>query len=118
MPGGLTLFCQKQTQKPEKLIAKLLLASSKAGDVVLDPFLGCGTTSVVARKLGRHYIGIEAEPEYCLLAERRLELAQIDDSIQGYADGVFWERNTLADQKKNGAGTKRTAVTQSALFER
>jgi site-specific DNA-methyltransferase (adenine-specific) len=107
------------TQKPEKLIAKLLLASSKPGDVILDPFLGSGTTSVVARKLGRHYIGIEAESDYCLLAERRLELAQIDGSIQGYADGVFWERNTLADQKKtNGAGTKRTAATQPALFER
>ena len=107
------------TQKPEKLIAKLLLASSKPGDVVLDPFLGSGTTSIVARKLGRHYIGIEAESDYCLLTERRLELAQIDNRIQGYADGVFWERNTLADQKKTtSAGTKRTAVTQPALFER
>lgn len=49
------------TQKPEKLIAKLILASSNAGDVVLDPFLGSGTTSVTAKKLGRHYIGIERE---------------------------------------------------------
>ena len=45
------------TQKPEKLIAKLILASSNKGDVVLDPFLGSGTTSVVAKKLGRKYIG-------------------------------------------------------------
>lgn len=106
------------TQKPEKLIAKLLLASSKPGDVVLDPFLGSGTTSVVARKLGRRYIGIEAESEYCLLAERRLELAQVDGSIQGYKDGVFWERNTLAMQKQNGEATKRAANIQPALFER
>ena len=82
------------TQKPEKLIAKLLLASSRPGDVVLDPFLGSGTTCVVAKKLGRHFCGIEAEQEYCLWAIKRLHLADTDNSIQGYADGVFWERNT------------------------
>jgi site-specific DNA-methyltransferase (adenine-specific) len=106
------------TQKPEKLIAKLLLASSRRGDVVLDPFLGSGTTSVVARKLGRHYIGVETETEYSLLAERRLELAKSDSYIQGYSDGVFWERNTLADQQKNGATIGRPATNQPALFER
>ena len=47
------------TQKPEKLLAKLILASTNPGDLVLDPFLGSGTTSVVAKKLGRRYIGIE-----------------------------------------------------------
>lgn len=82
------------TQKPEKLIAKLLLASSRPGDVVLDPFLGSGTTCVVAKKLGRHFCGIEAEQEYCLWAIKRLHLADTDTSIQGYANGVFWERNT------------------------
>jgi site-specific DNA-methyltransferase (adenine-specific) len=81
------------TQKPEKLLARVILASSNPGDVVLDPFLGSGTTSVVARKLGRHYIGIEQEEEYCLLAEKRLALAEEDRRIQGYEDGVFWERN-------------------------
>ncbi|NEQ46035.1 MAG: site-specific DNA-methyltransferase [Leptolyngbya sp. SIOISBB] len=82
------------TQKPEKLIAKLMLASSQAGDVVLDPFLGSGTTSVVAKKLERHYIGIEANREYCCLAEKRLTLAAGDRRIQGYTDGYFWERNS------------------------
>lgn len=88
------------TQKPEKLYAKLILASSKAGDLVFDPFLGSGTASVVAKKLGRRYCGIELNEEYCLLAEKRLQLADADASIQGYADGVFWERNTLGAQKK------------------
>ncbi|MBD1918748.1 MULTISPECIES: DNA methyltransferase [Cyanophyceae] len=87
------------TQKPEKLVAKLLLASSNAGDVVLDPFLGSGTTAVVAKKLGRQYVGIEQDPDYCCLAEKRLTLADLDPTIQGYADGVFWERNTLAAQR-------------------
>ncbi|MGG6241277.1 DNA-methyltransferase [Nodosilinea sp. AN01ver1] len=88
------------TQKPEKLIAKLILASSKENDVVFDPFLGSGTTSVVAKKLNRQFLGIEVEPEYCCLAEKRLALADLDSSIQGYSDGVFWERNTLSEQAK------------------
>ena len=80
------------TQKPEKLIAKLMLASSNAGDLVLDPFAGSGTTAVVAKKLGRNYIGIEQNPRYCAWAEYRLERAETDKSIQGYKNGVFWAR--------------------------
>lgn len=83
------------TQKPEKLIAKMVLASSNPGDIVFDPFLGSGTTSVAAKKLNRHYLGIEMEEQYCLWAEQRLEKAASDTTIQGYADGVFWERNLL-----------------------
>jgi len=81
------------TQKPEKLLAKLILASSNAGDVVFDPFLGSGTTSVVAKKLGRRYCGIEQNERYCIFSEKRLETAETNKTIQGYADGVFWERN-------------------------
>lgn len=89
------------TQKPEKLYAKLILASSQPGEIVFDPFLGSGTASVTAKKLGRHWCGIEMNEEYCLLAEKRLELADTDKSIQGYSDGVFWERNTTLWQKKS-----------------
>jgi len=81
------------TQKPEKLMARLILASSAPGDTVFDPFLGSGTTSVAAKKLGRHYLGIEREAQYCLWAEQRLERAETDKRIQGYEDGVFRERN-------------------------
>ena len=77
------------TQKPEKLIAKLILASSNPGDVVFDPFVGSGTTSVTAKKLGRHFVGIEREKEYVAVTEKRLEMADIDKSIQGYEDGIF-----------------------------
>ncbi len=92
------------TQKPEKLLAKLILASTNKGDIILDPFLGSGSTSVTAKKLGRHYIGIEQNPQYCVWAEKRLEMADLDMSIQGYTDGVFWERNTssLQNVKKKG----------------
>jgi site-specific DNA-methyltransferase (adenine-specific) len=83
------------TQKPEKLLAKIILASSNPGDIILDPFLGSGTTSVVAKKLGRRYVGIEIDNTYCCLAEKRLAAADRDRSIQGYNDGVFWERNSL-----------------------
>lgn len=82
------------TQKPEKLLAKIILASTNPGDVILDPFLGSGTTSVVAKKLGRRFVGIEIDRFYCCLAEKRLGTADTDKSIQGYQDGVFWERNT------------------------
>lgn len=82
------------TQKPEKLYAKLILASSRPGDIVFDPFLGSGTASVVAKKLGRRFCGIEQNEEYCLWTEKRLALAETDKSIQGYSDGVFWERNS------------------------
>lgn len=91
------------TQKPEKLIAKLVLASSNPNDFVLDPFLGSGTTAVVAKKLGRHYCGIELNREYCCWAIKRLATAGIDSTIQGYADGFFWDRNSLNEQKQSTA---------------
>ena len=99
------------TQKPEKLIAKLVLASSSPGDFVLDPFLGSGTTSVVCKKLGRRFLGIEQNLEYCCWTEKRLQLANRDKSIQGYSDGVFWERNSLSEQKPE----KKTPVGQQTL---
>jgi site-specific DNA-methyltransferase (adenine-specific) len=89
------------TQKPEKLVAKVILASSNPGDVVFDPFLGSGTTSVVAKKLGRRYFGVEMDEMYSCLAEKRLELAETESSIQGYSEGVFWERNTLNEQVRS-----------------
>jgi len=87
------------TQKPEKLYAKLILASSKEGDRIFDPFAGSGTTAVVAKKLKRHYCCVEINREYCLWAAKRLQKADNDTAIQGYAKGVFWERNTLNEQK-------------------
>ncbi|MBB3113215.1 site-specific DNA-methyltransferase (adenine-specific) [Paenibacillus phyllosphaerae] len=88
------------TQKPEKLLAKIILASSDEQDVVFDPFLGSGTTSVVAKKLNRRYVGIERDETFCCLAEKRLELAENDATIQGYSEGVFWERNSLQEQTR------------------
>ncbi len=104
------------TQKPEKLIAKLLLASSKVGDIILDPFSGSGTTAVVAKKLNRRFIAIEQNTEYCCWALKRLNQANADDSIQGYSKGIFWERNTLSDQQ--GKKKKQSQLTnQKALFK-
>ncbi|HUX60912.1 MAG TPA: site-specific DNA-methyltransferase [Ignavibacteriaceae bacterium] len=87
------------TQKPEKLLAKIILASSNPGDLVFDPFLGSGTTAVVAKKLGRNYSGIEIDEYYCSLAEKRLNEADYNKSIQGYENEVFWERNSLNERK-------------------
>ena len=88
------------TQKPEKLLAKLILASSAPGGVVLDPFAGSGSTAVAAKKLGRRFIAVEIDPLYCAWAQKRLETADADPAIQGYADGVFWERNSRPRPKR------------------
>jgi site-specific DNA-methyltransferase (adenine-specific) len=60
------------TQKPEALLERVIAAASKPGDLVLDPFVGSGTTAAVAKRLHRHWIGIEKEPEYVTIAMRRL----------------------------------------------
>jgi modification methylase len=64
------------TQKPEALLARIIMAASNAGDVVLDPFFGTGTTGAVAKKLGRHFIGLERDPSYIAHAERRIAAAE------------------------------------------
>lgn len=89
----------------QKLIAKLILASSKPGD--FDPFFGSGTTCVVAKKLRRKYSGVEQESEYCQMAAKRINRAKIDKSIQGYHDGYFWECNSLADQMRVNPTNKK-----------
>lgn len=89
------------TQKPEKLIAKLILSSSDKNDFIFDPFVGSGTTSVVAKKLGRNYCGVEIDEHFALLTEKRLSMADHNKEIQGYHNGVFWERNSLNEQKKS-----------------
>lgn len=96
------------TQKPEKLIAKLILASSKPDDLVFDPFSGSGTTCVVAKKLERKFLAVECNEEYCLWTAKRLLSADNDKDIQGYSDGVFWERNSLLEQKKHQQGQNKT----------
>lgn len=90
------------TQKPEKLLAKIILASTNPGDLILDPFAGSGTTAITAKKLGREFLVIESDEQYCLLAQKRLEMAGRDSSIQGFSDGIFLERNSryLAADKR------------------
>ncbi len=88
------------TQKPEKLLAKLILASSEVDDIIFDPFLGSGTTSVVAKKLDRKFIGVELDKNFAVTTEKRLAMADENNSIQGYSEGMFWERNSLNLQKK------------------
>ena len=88
------------TQKPEKLLAKIILASSEEGNIVFDPFAGVGTTGVVAKKLRRNFVMVEIDEEYCLYALKRLQMADSDKSIQGYYDGVFWERNSRGNVRR------------------
>lgn len=89
------------TQKPEKLYAKIILASSNEGDLILDPFAGSGTAGVTAKKLKRHFIDVEMNEQYCVWAEQRLAMADKQPGIQGYEDGVFYERNSGPKRRKN-----------------
>ncbi len=75
------------TQKPEALLYRVILASSNPGDVILDPFFGTGTTGAVAKKLGRHFIGIEREDKYIQGAQARIDsipaVLTVDDEVYG-----------------------------------
>lgn len=103
------------TQKPEKLLAKIILASSNEADVVFDPFAGVGTSGVVAKKLRRNFAMVEIDEEYCLYAQKRLQMAEHDPTIQGYYDQVFWERNTLREIKSINK-RKHSGSNEMALF--
>ncbi len=71
------------TQKPENLLARVILSSTKRGDVILDPFFGTGTTGAVAKRLRRHYVGIEQNQDYAKLAAKRIAAVKpiVDDAI-------------------------------------
>jgi site-specific DNA-methyltransferase (adenine-specific) len=81
------LLGKHPTQKPVELLERIVLAASRPGDVVLDPFSGSGTTGIAARRLGRRYIGIELSPEYADLAVDRL-LADGKDPNLYYASDI------------------------------
>ena len=100
------------TQKPEKLVAKLILASSQEGGFVFDPFVGSGTTPVVAEKLHRRWSGIDINMKYLCWAFERLALATKNPVIQGYGDGIFWERNSGPVRE-----TDTLSEQQSELFQ-
>lgn len=97
-------------QKPEKLIAKLILASSRKGSFVFDPFLGSGTSVVVAEKLQRLWCGVDINARYLCWAHKRVSDAREDPTIQGYEAGVFWERNSAAGQRSQDKSNQRQEV--------
>ena len=82
------------TQKPEALLYRVLLASSKKGDLIVDPFLGTGTTAVVAKKLQRHFIGIDQNKEYIQIAKTRLK------KTKSYEDDVVILKKSRKDLPK------------------
>lgn len=85
LSNGMSERTLHPTQKPEELLRKMILASSNPGDLVIDPFLGSGTTVVVAEQLGRRWMGCDISPEYCGWAVQRLERVErrtVDEWIQ------------------------------------
>ena len=95
------------TQKPESLLYRVILSSSEPGDVVLDPFVGSGTTAAVAKRLGRHYLGFEADTSYVALARRRI-------------DAVSWpllgDETLVTPSKRNQVRVKFSALVESGML--
>jgi DNA modification methylase len=82
------------TQKPEELLKRVILSTTKPGDIVLDPFFGSGTTGAVAKKLKRQFIGIEKDPEYVALAKKRI------DSIKVFFPESDWQEDGKEKQER------------------
>lgn len=96
-------------QLPERLVARVILACTNPGDVVLDPFLGSGTTAVVAKKLGRRWVGIELSPEYARHAEKRIEAVRVGDPLVGPDDPI------MSVKRRTAATAGRTLDFDGAL---
>ncbi len=84
------------TQKPESLLKRIILASSKEGDVVLDPFCGSGTTGVVALRYGRKFIGIDSEREYL----EKIAIPRLKEEILKRKSGLFKEKHLVPSKKQ------------------
>ncbi|SRR5581483_1569168 len=96
------------TQKPEALLYRVILSSSRPGDVVLDPFFGSGTTGAVAKKLHRHWIGIERDPAYAEIAARRIEAIQ----PQPLESAVF----DISDRKRSAPRVEVARLLEHGLI--
>lgn len=103
------------TQKPEALLARVILSSSKPGDLVLDPFNGTGTTGAVAKKLGRRYIGLEREKKYASAAEKRLADVEVvpSPSIAPFMTAREAPRVAFASLIERGLVTPGARLTDS-----
>ncbi|MEE2952006.1 MAG: site-specific DNA-methyltransferase [Pseudomonadota bacterium] len=103
------------TQKPEALLARIILSSSKPGDVILDPFFGTGTTGAVAKRLGRHFVGIEREDEYVRIAKERIDAVEpLTDEVLRVAAGKRAEpRVPLASLVESGLVAPGTELTDA-----
>ena len=99
------------TQKPEALLARVLVAASNAGDLVLDPFLGSGTTGAVARRLRRSFIGIERDPAYAAAARRRI--AAVEPLAQEAVASRAYQAQRAARglRQRRGGGTRQAGRT-------
>ncbi|MEF2553119.1 site-specific DNA-methyltransferase [Aurantimonas sp. A2-1-M11] len=103
------------TQKPEALLARVLLSSTRPGDIVLDPFFGTGTTGAVAKRLGRHYVGIEREDAYIAAAEARIAAVEaLDPTVLKVSAGKRAEpRIPFASLLEAGLVTPGTELTDA-----
>ena len=115
------------TQKPEALLARVILSASRPGDLVLDPFFGTGTTGAVAKRLGRQFIGIERDPAYAAAAEARIAEVEplpesraraLHDRARSSARAVHGAARARHDHARRGAVDASAAVTGAGAGRR
>ncbi|MBI3616562.1 MAG: site-specific DNA-methyltransferase [Candidatus Omnitrophica bacterium] len=100
-----TLYAEKHktihpTEKPEILLERIILIGSRENDVILDPFMGSGTTGVVAKRLNRNFIGIEIDDKYFKIAEERIENAYADSGLSKLLSGLENQRFKFLETQK------------------
>ena len=96
------------TQKPEALLERVIISSSNPGDIVLDPFFGSGTTGAVAKRLGRHWIGIETNKRYISIAKERIDV---------YAN-IYWQREGQQNEKRKVKRIPFQVLIEGRIYKR
>ncbi len=105
-------------QMPEQLLARIIRVSSNSQDLVLDPFGGSGTTLCVAKKLGRHWIGVELSDDYTKYIEHRLDKTNVGDPIDGPEDPIKSAPNTAKGKRRKRPFDRETEKAVVAAYER
>jgi site-specific DNA-methyltransferase (adenine-specific) len=100
-------------QMPEQLLGRIVRASSNAGDLVLDPFTGSGTTLTVAKKLGRNWMGFELSPDYARQATQRIEKAAVGDPLNGAADPLASAPATVNGKQRSHRDAKARPIRKA-----
>ncbi len=105
-------------QMPEQLLARIIRTCSNEGDLVVDPFAGSATTLVVAKKLGRRYLGFDVSEDYVARGLERLKQARVGEALEGAAESARQRLLRLPTESRHGglAGNRNSAPFSDAIY--